>query len=89
MGVRVELSDGTFKRLQALAVPLVDSVEDVIVKLLDQSGSTALTVSVVQAARVISETAKLPLEPRLYAPSAQRSAIDGFQRELWDEVIVK
>ena len=89
MGVRVELSDGTFKRLQALAIPLVDSVEDVIVKLLDQSVSRASTASGVQAARVLSEPAKLPVEARLPASSAQQSAIDGFQRELWDEVILK
>jgi hypothetical protein len=89
MGVRVELSDGTFKRLQALAIPLVDSVEDVIVKLLDQSVSRALTASGVQAARVPSEPAKSPVEARLSASSTQQSAIDGFQRELWDEVILK
>ena len=89
MGVKVDLSDGTFQRLQALAIPLVDSVEDVVVKLLDQLGSMAPTPSAVQSARVVPQQAKSPLDTRLLPLSVQKAAIDGFQRELWDEVILK
>jgi hypothetical protein len=43
MARSVELSEETFARLQALAVPLVDTVEDVIKKLLDNREEKAST----------------------------------------------
>jgi hypothetical protein len=80
MGVKVDLSDGTFGRLQALAVPLIDSVEDVIVRLLDQSDSKTLSGvsrATPVAAEVTSSTARAS------------GSLDGFRRELWEEVIMK
>jgi hypothetical protein len=40
----IKLSDETFSKLQSFAVPLIDTPEDVIKKLLELSQSTSLTV---------------------------------------------
>lgn len=85
MGVRVELSEGTFRRLQAMAVPLVDSVEDVIVRLLDQSDSKSATGKT-PVAGVAAEVTRGSGQAAQVTPGV---ALDGFQRELWELVIMK
>lgn len=75
----IELSDGTFQRLQELAEPLVDTVEDVILRLLDSYGGNG---------EMKSRSSTPPIRPRLLTTPA-RSELRGFQRELWELVILK
>ena len=77
--MKIELSDETFRRLQGLAEPLVDSVEDVIVRLIKgYEGSGGV---------------KLAAQPPPTPPRTQNvqslSELRGFQKELWELVILK
>jgi hypothetical protein len=79
--MRIDISDRTFARLQARAAPLVDSVDDVIVKLLDATeGSKA-------ASRVTQTSPSGSVKPA--ANRADPTSLRGFQKELWDLVISK
>jgi hypothetical protein len=77
--MRIELSDETFQRLQRLAEPLIDSVEDVIIKAIEvyeQRGDAKMKPLSPATPRQI-QSIQTPLELR------------GFQRELWEMIISK
>lgn len=76
--MKIELSNRTFKRLQRHAVPLKDSPEDVIVRLLDAFETT----------RRVKDDKPVPLDE--YLPARMRSMprrVSGFAGELWELVI--
>jgi len=69
--MQIQLSETTFRRLQSLATPLVDSVEDVIVRLIDafeQKGKTDM----------------VPRRNQNISRSIGRPRLSGFLKELWD-----
>jgi len=72
--MRVEISDATFSRLQSIAKPLVETVDDVINKLIDFYD---------QKGRTKSDTSN----PRTTAIRQTREHLMGFQRELWELLI--
>ncbi len=74
----LEVSDTTFKRLQRHAVPLVDSVEDVLVRLLDHFENSYQQKEVIMN----NSTSRAVL-------SDQFEPLRGLQRELWELVIMK
>jgi hypothetical protein len=76
--MRIEVSDNTFARLQTRATPLVDTVDDVITRLLDadeRKGSTMAN--------------PVPSTPDVMMLQARVNTHDlrGFLRELWELVI--
>ena len=75
----IQLSERTFQRLQGLAEPLVDTVEDVILRLLGNPGGNG---------GVKSPSTRPPTRPLAHNTPAL-SALRGFQRELWELVILK
>ncbi len=77
--MKVEVSEQTFRRLQSLAEPLVDSVEDVIVRLLDSAVAEEAEHTPAQA---IDASKK-----RFMA--GKREPLYGFRKELWELVIEK
>lgn len=85
--MRVEVSDQTFKRLQSLAEPLIDTVEDVMVKLLDfyaVNKEAEAEKRMPLVADVPHATAMAPVtRPRT------REALYGFRKELWELVVQK
>ncbi|MGH2567245.1 MAG: hypothetical protein ACRDGA_02820 [Bacteroidota bacterium] len=86
--MRVEITDQTFRRLQALAEPLVDTTEDVMIKLLDfyaaQKEAEPLRSMQDEKTSIPSTSAALfTTRPRT------REALHGFRKELWESVIVK
>ena len=77
--VRIDVSEQTFKRLQRHAVPLKDTPEDVIMKLIDAyEGKKSRT-----ATKTISLDEFLPEEMRT------KRRVTGFANELWELVITK
>lgn len=73
--MRIEISDSTFLRLQAMARPLIDSVDDVINRLADQYERKGAT-----------KTMNAILPTQVHAATAIQD-LRGFQRELWELVI--
>ncbi|MCH9695193.1 MAG: hypothetical protein K0U72_11855 [Gammaproteobacteria bacterium] len=76
--MKIEISNQTFKRLQQHAVPLKDSPEDVIVKLLSSFETSG---------RAKQEK---PILLDEYRPESMRSIprrVSGFAGELWELVI--
>jgi len=79
--MRIEVSDQTFKRLQALAKPLIDTVEDVMVKLLDFYA----------ADKEANGPQRQPVEAPQGVASRPRAreSLNGFKQELWELVVQK
>ena len=86
--MRVEVSDQTFKRLQVLAEPLIDTVEDVMVKLLDfyitHTEANAPPRAPLEAAGDPNSVRAVPI-----ARPQTREALYGFRKELWELVVQK
>ena len=78
--MKIEISDRTFNRLQQHAVPLKDTPEDVIVKLLNAYEKRK------RREKPIPGLLDDLLPPRL---RQQRRSVTGFAGELWDLVILK
>ena len=86
---RVEVTDQTFKRLQDLAEPLVDSVEDVIVRLLD-SHVLPKEGGVYSSGFLGTDSRSLTHPPtKSVIPSKARESLAGFRKELWELVVQK
>ena len=75
--MKVDVSESTFSRLKELAEPLIDSADDVIVKLLEAYEATnRMKVSPDRAEAGFQQTDR-----------NNRPVLKGFQLELWDLVI--
>jgi hypothetical protein len=77
--IRIDVSEQTFKRLQRHAVPLKDTPEDVIVKLIDSFEKASGR----SPAKTISLDEFLPEEMR------PKRRVTGFASELWELVVKK
>ncbi len=76
--MKIELSEATFQRLQRHATPLVDNVEDVIVKILNAFEGNKSAMA-----------AKVDLSDLLPPDMRGKPRLKGFPKELWDLVICK
>jgi hypothetical protein len=77
--VKIEISEQAFKRLQRHAVPLLETVEDVIVKLLDA-----------YEGKRVRETVPRNLLDDLLPPHMRpKRRVAGFAGDLWELVILK
>jgi hypothetical protein len=73
--MKIEIRDETFKRLQRHAIPLRDTPEDVIVKLLDSYERR--------------RTKTIPLDEFVPPDMRPRRRVAGFAGELWELVLMK
>lgn len=74
--MKIKVSESTFKRLQKHATPLIDNVEDVILKMLDAYEG--------KKARKQQTTGPGGPSPAATQPPPR---LKGFAKELWDLVI--
>lgn len=88
--MKIEVSDATFERLQRLAVPLVDTVESVIIRLIDDAeGKQNMQPETRAKPRADVDRLVAEIVRKFGTPPVKDAALKGFQRELWEQVILK
>ena len=85
--MHIEVSESTFSRLQANATPLVDTVDAVIVRLLDAYEKKETKVITTHQIEASSKSAAEV--PGNVQKMIARMQLKGFLKELWELVIVK
>ena len=74
--MQIEISEATFRRLQAHAEPFVDTVEDTLTRLLDSYENESQN-------RLEEAT---PESPQKH--NGEKMLLKGFQKELWELVVL-
>jgi|GEM_PF-5251414 len=80
--MNIQILDTTYRRLQAIAVPFEDTIESVLIRLLDSfeknRGVSADAIVETRGHAVVQKPSAL-----------DRSGLRGFQRDLWELVIAQ